>query len=75
MKINKDEARILSSAMNDFIFEIMNKYKIDGLFDSLTELTNKLEDFGNDKRRTGRTSQNDYSDLIKRYANKNRNQI
>lgn len=71
MKINKDEARILSSAMNDFIFEIMNKYKIDGLFDSLTDLTKKLEDFGNDKRRTGRTSQNDYSDLIKRYANKN----
>ena len=68
MKLTKDEARILASALNDFKFRLNDNHDIDGLFSKLENLEVKLENFGKDKRRTGRTSQNDWSDLMKRFA-------
>lgn len=66
MKITKDEARILANALE------IAKYEFDyplgyGIFDKFINLENRLYNFGKDKRRTGRTSQNDFSDLLKRY--------
>jgi hypothetical protein len=66
MKITKDEARILAASLNDFKYRLNNENNIDGLFDSLEKLELKLEKFGKDKRRTGRTSMDDFSDLLKR---------
>ncbi len=68
MKLTKDEARILARAMDDFKFTFNRQYE--GLFDKLEDLENRLEKYGKDKRRTGRTSQNDWTDLLKRFASK-----
>jgi hypothetical protein len=66
MKLTKDQARILAASLNDFKYRLNNENNIDGLFDSLEKLELKLEKFGKDKRRTGRTSMDDFSDLLKR---------
>lgn len=66
MRITKDEARILSAAMNIAKYELVTlSFKV---FDKMGELQNKLEDFSKDKRRTGRTSQDDFNDCLKRFA-------
>jgi len=67
MKLTKDEARILASAMNDFKFRCGEQWHLDGLFDAFENLELKLEEFGKDNRRNGRTSQNDWNDLLKRF--------
>jgi hypothetical protein len=67
MKLTKDEARLLSVALNDFKFKCSGEYKIQGLFNSLEDLELRLENAGKDKRRLGRTSQNDWNDLLKRF--------
>jgi hypothetical protein len=69
MKLTKDESRILSAALQFAKFEF-NHLPIGG-FDKLTELENRLEEFGKDQRRKGRKSQDDWSDLLKRYSNTN----
>jgi len=69
MKLKKDEARILAAAINDFKYRIVEDTIRDlRVMDKLNILEEKLEKFGNDKRRKGRTSQNDWTDLIKRFA-------
>ena len=69
MKLTKDEARILAAAIGDFKYRIVEETMRDlRCMDKLNELEDRLEEFGKDKRRTGRTSQNDWSDLIKRFA-------
>lgn len=69
MNISKDEARILAAAISDYKYEIIErKFGPLNLMDKLNALEAKLENFGKDKRRTGRTSQDDWSDLIKRFA-------
>ncbi len=69
MKLTKDEARILAAAIGDFKYIIVEETMRDlRCMDKLNELEDRLEEFGKDKRRTGRTSQNDWSDLIKRFA-------
>jgi hypothetical protein len=69
MKLTKDEARILAVAIGDFKYTIAEETMRDlRCMDKLNELEDRLEEFGKDKRRTGRTSQNDWSDLIKRFA-------
>lgn len=66
MKLTKDEARILSEAMKIAKHELNTlSFKV---FDKFTELENNLEVFGKDKRRTGRTSQDDFNDCLKRFA-------
>jgi hypothetical protein len=71
MNISKDEARILAGIMYDGmddLIRLMNtKEHSVQLATKLTKLYNKLNDFGIDKRRTGRRSMNDFRDLLKRY--------
>lgn len=69
MKLTKDEARILSAAVGDFKFRsTQSGYVPEGLFNKLEDLENRLENLGKDKRRTGRTSQDDFNDLLKRFS-------
>lgn len=68
MRINKDEARILAAGVEEIKWGSSAIHE--NLFDRLEELQKKLEAFGKDERRTGRTSQDDYSDCLKRYAEK-----
>lgn len=71
MKLTKDEARILADALKMAKFEYTTlSFKI---FDKLSNLENRLDDFGKDKRRTGRTSQDDFNDCLKRFATKPNN--
>jgi hypothetical protein len=67
MKFTKDEARILAEALEIAKYEWHNLPE--GGFKKLEELEESLNTFGDDKRRKGRTSQNDWSDLLKRYTN------
>jgi hypothetical protein len=43
-------------------------YKELGVFDKLFDLQYKLEMFGDDKRRNGRTTQDNFNDLILRFT-------
>ena len=67
MKLSKDEARILAEAVRQAKYEMaegyMNARKIVNMLQGLED---RLEEFGQDKRRQGRKSANDYNDLIKR---------
>jgi hypothetical protein len=66
MNLTKDEARILASAMEIAKYEF--NHLPDGAFSKLSALEKKLEIFGKDQRRTGRTTQDDYSDCLKRFS-------
>lgn len=68
MRLTKDEARILVEAMAEYKYKVVENpyYKELGLFNKLNDLQYKLEMFGDDKRRYGRTSQDNFNDLIKR---------
>jgi hypothetical protein len=69
MRLTKDEARILAEAMAEYKYKVVEgntSYKELGVFNKLHDLQNKLEMFGDDKRRNGRTSQDNFNDLIKR---------
>jgi hypothetical protein len=75
MKLTKDEARILSEALESYKFEIANEnitYKQIGVYEKLTNLQKRLELFGDDKRRNGRTSQDSFFDLIVRFCKTNK---
>lgn len=66
MKLTKDESRILASALQIAKFEF-NTLSF-GVFDKLSDLENRLESFGKDKRRSGRRSMNDFNDCMKRFS-------
>jgi hypothetical protein len=70
MFITKDQARILANALNDYKFEVANKefdkVKSRIIFNKFKCLEDYLRINGKDKRRTGRTSFDDFDDLIKR---------
>lgn len=66
MKLTKDEARILSEALKTAKFEWTSLSL--AWFDALTELEQRLQLYGQDKRRAGRTSQDSWSDLLKRFC-------
>ena len=71
MRITKDEARILSEAMSDYKYKVVegnNSYKELGVFNKLYDLQYKLELFGDDKRRLGRTSQDNFNDCLIRFT-------
>ena len=72
MNISKDEARILAAVLEDGKYNICNDFPYKDqskqVFTALSNLQVSLEKFGNDKRRNGRKSQNDFSDLLKRYS-------
>ena len=70
MKITKDEARILCIALEIAKFEI-NYPNGFNIFDKFKNLETRLYNYSKDNRRNGRTSQNDFSDVLKRYKPKN----
>ncbi len=71
MKLTKDEARILSYFLYEYKYEFNDKRGRDiKLFKKLGDLEFKLKEYSKDKRRTGRTSLNDFSDTLKRFVNK-----
>jgi hypothetical protein len=72
MKLTKDECRLLSAILDDGKFDfVQSSRKIpNGTFEVLQKLELKLDEASRDKRREGRTSQNDFSDLIKRMVKK-----
>ena len=67
MTITKDEARILAAAVEIAKFEF--NHLPAGAFDKLSEMEKRLEKSGKDQRRIGRTSQDDFFDCLKRFAN------
>jgi hypothetical protein len=73
MKLTKDQARILAAALKvakyDFSESCRSKEECLQTFNKLSELEDRLHGHGDDKRRKGRTSQNDWNDLLKRFIN------
>ena len=66
MRLTKDEARILAQALNEYKYNIVNQFndfKELNVFNKLHDLQYKLEMFGDDKRRYGRTSEDSLYDL------------
>jgi hypothetical protein len=74
MRITKDEARILAEAMAEYKYKVVENphYKELGVFDKLFDLQYRLEMFGDDKRRNGRTTQDNFHDCIIRFTKKNK---
>ena len=71
MKLTKDEARILADCLFEQKYTIINEHStIPGLYNKLVALENRLAEFCDDKRRKGRTSQDDFYDMLKRFVNK-----
>jgi len=70
MRLTKDEARILAEAMAEYKYKVVENphYKELGVFDKLFDLQYKLEMFGDDKRRNGRTTEDNFNDLILRFT-------
>ena len=75
MKLTKDEARILGESLEEYKYKVVegnNSYKELGVFTKLHVLQQKLETFGDDKRRNGRTTQDNFHDLIVRFCKTNK---
>ena len=75
MRLTKDEARILAQALNEYKYNVVNELKeLKELnaFNKLHDLQYKLEMFGDDKRRNGRSSLDSLYDCFKRFVNQNR---
>jgi hypothetical protein len=72
MKLTKDECRLLGAILDNGKYDfIQSLRKIpNGTFEVFRKLELKLDVASRDKRREGRTSQNDFSDLIKRMVKK-----
>jgi hypothetical protein len=72
MNISKDEARILAVALAeqkyDFSEGTSTKEEASQRIAALQSLVDRLDAFGLDKRRQGRTSQDSFADVIKRYV-------
>ena len=74
MRLTKDEASILAEAMEEYKYKVINDYKDAkdlGAFEKLHVLQQRLEFYGDDKRRHGRTSFNSFYDLIVRFCKNN----
>jgi hypothetical protein len=75
MRLTKDEARILAQSLNEYKYNVVNEFKDFkelGVFNKLHDLQYKLETFGDDKRRYGRTSEDNLYDCFKRFVNQNK---
>lgn len=76
MKLTKDECLILAEALSDSKHQLNNHYANESfnangeVYTKLNELEAKLREAGYDQRRTGRTSQNSFTDLVKRFIKK-----
>lgn len=77
MKLTKDECILLANAVVEYKYDLNDTFKNSSfnsngeVISALTKLEGKLFEFGQDKRRQGRTSQNDFSDVVKRYCKQN----
>lgn len=76
MKLTKDEAAVLCQALNIAKYEL-NEKVLDharslgiSSMRAFDDLETRLNDFSNDKRRTGRKSQNSFTDILKRFISK-----
>lgn len=76
IKISKDEARLFAGALETVKYEFANNIGIHKKeecirrINALESLVKKLEKAGDDNRRYGRASHNEFSDLLKRIVNK-----
>lgn len=75
MKINKDQARILAQALRESKHEIAEQFSRDrdeqrAFFKFLDGLEDLMSENGKDGRRRGRTSQNDFTDCLRRIVKK-----
>lgn len=73
MNISKDEAKILAAALEEAKYHFVDiiasdKEDANRKIEFFQALEKKLDDFSNDARRTGRTSQNSFSDVLRRYC-------
>lgn len=66
MKINKDQARIVAEALEGFKYNCQ-EIRQTNTFDEISNLQKKLEDYGKDNRRRGRTTQDSFTDCLKRF--------
>lgn len=70
MFLSKDEARLIAICMGDAKFDFAEKQESEEkgkkVYELVEELQNRLEEHGSDERRRGRTSQDDFYDLLKR---------
>jgi hypothetical protein len=72
MKITKDEATILGVALNKAKHEIFDMIHDKNVFNAIEDLESKLYVFGDDKRRNGRKSHNDFNDILRRFSKKSK---
>ena len=73
MRITKEDARLLAAAMYDAKFDFVKEFRKEQAISIITELRcleNALAENSIDKRRQGRRSQNDFTDVLKRYKYK-----
>jgi hypothetical protein len=73
MKITKDEARILSQALKEgkyTMLECSTKFNPNTTVTALTKLEERLAVAGKDERRLGRKSFNDFNDCMNRFVTK-----
>lgn len=76
MKITKDEASILWKALREQKYELNDRVvayaRIKGISSmaAFERLEEKLSKFSKDQRRTGRTSQDSFYDVLKRFVSR-----
>jgi len=73
MFISKDETLILADAINEHKFSLNDKVRDYAnsrnikSFNAFEDLQYRLEQHSHDKRRDGRTSQNSFTDVLRRF--------
>lgn len=76
MKLTKDEAAVLCQALYEQKYELNEKVvdyaKETGIssMSAFENLENRLSEFSNDRRRNGRSSQNSFHDILKRFVSR-----
>lgn len=73
MKLTKDEARILSEALREGKYNLLNcgtKFNPNTTVKALTKLEERLATAGKDERRFGRKSMNDFHNCMNRFVAK-----
>jgi hypothetical protein len=64
--------------LDEYKYKVVNKFndfKELGVFNKLHDLQYKLEMFGDDKRRYGKTSEDNLYDCFKRFVNQNNKDV
>lgn len=76
MRLTKDEAAVLCQALYEQKYEL-NERVIDyakqigkSSMSAFEDLEKRLSEFSNDRRRNGRSSQNSFHDILKRFVSR-----